>query len=387
MDYNFDEVINRRNTNSVKWDETDSPDILPMWVADMDFKTAPEIIQALENRISHGVFGYSVTSAAFFDAVIMWWKKRHGFLLQKEWILPVVGVIPAMSAAIRAITEKGDKIIIQPPVYNHFYSTIENSGREIVENNLIYKDGFYTIDFDDLEKKASDSKAKIAIVCNPHNPVGRVWTRQELNRIAEICKKYGVVVFSDEIHSDIVLNGEKHIPFASLDHSLVSNSITFSSISKTFNLAGLHVGYVFTTNEELYSSVKSVLVMQEMELLSPFATTALIAAYEKGEQWLEKLKSYVYENFLFLKQYIEEELPQVKVMQLQATYLVWLDIRSFKLSSDQIAKRLLDNQKLWVNSGTMYGKAGEGFLRINIACPKKILQDGLQRIKKELLQE
>ncbi|MFB9080725.1 MalY/PatB family protein [Flavobacterium procerum] len=384
MNYNFDEIINRRNTNSIKWDEADSPDILPMWVADMDFKTAPEITAALENRISHGIFGYSKTPIAFFEAVIMWWKKRHGFSLQKEWILPVAGVIPAMSAAIRSLTEKGDRIIIQPPVYNHFYSTIENCGREIVENNLIYNDGFYTIDFEDLEKKAADPKTKLLVLCNPHNPIGRVWTKEELNQIAVICKKHAVVVLSDEIHSDLVLSEETHIPFASLDHSLMGNSITFSSISKTFNLAGLQVGYVFTNNQEFYDGLKSVLIMQEMELLSPFAITALITAYEKGEPWLEALKLYVYENFLFLNEYIERELPSVKVMQLQATYLVWLDIRSYKLSSDQVAQKLFDNQNLWVNSGTMYGKAGEGFLRINIACQKKIMQDGLQRIKREL---
>lgn len=385
MDYNFDEIINRKNTNAIKWDASPSSDILPMWIADMDFKTAPEIIEALQNRISHGVFGYTQTPEQFYISIQNWWKKQHGLSLEKEWILPVIGVIPALSAAIRTLTEKGDQIIIQPPVYNHFYTTIENCGCEIIENNLLYNNGIYAIDFEDLEIKASNPKAKLLLISNPHNPVGRVWTKEELQQIAAICHKHNLIVISDEIHSDLVFSGQKHIPFASLEDQYASNSITLASISKTFNLAGLQVGYVFTKNEALYNKVKSVLQMQGMELLSPFAIEALITAYDKGENWLAELKKYLSTNYHFLQQFIASELPQIKVVPLQATYLVWLDCSALQLSSDKLAEMLKEEQKLWINSGTMYGKAGEGFLRINIACPQKLLFEGLQRLKNALV--
>lgn len=383
MDYNFDEIIDRKNTNAIKWDASPSSDILPMWIADMDFKTAPEIIEALQNRISHGVFGYTQTPEQFYISIQNWWKKQHGLSLEKEWILPVIGVIPALSAAIRTLTEKGDQIIIQPPVYNHFYTTIENCGCEIIENNLLYNNGIYSIDFEDLEIKAANPKSKLLLISNPHNPVGRVWAKEELQQIAAICHKHNVIVISDEIHCDLVFSGQKHIPFASLEDQYALNSITLASISKTFNLAGLQVGYVFTKNAALYNQVKSVLQMQEMELLSPFAIQALIAAYDKGENWLAELKKYLSNNYHFLKQFIASELPQIKVVPLQATYLVWLDCSTLELSSDKLAE-MLKEQNLWINSGTMYGKAGEGFLRINIACPQKILSEGLERLKKAL---
>ncbi|KRD12387.1 cystathionine beta-lyase [Flavobacterium sp. Root901] len=384
MDYNFDEIIDRKNTNAIKWDVSPSLDILPMWIADMDFKTAPEIIEALQNRVSHGIFGYTQTPEQCYISIQNWWKKQHGLSLEKEWILPVIGVIPALSAAIRSLSEKGDQIIIQPPVYNHFYTPIENCGCEIIENNLSYNNGIYTIDFEDLEIKASHPKAKLLLISNPHNPVGRVWTKEELLQIAKICHKHNVIVISDEIHCDLVFSGQKHIPFASLDDQYISNSITLASISKSFNLAGLQVGYVFTKNAELYHKVKSVFAIQEMELLSPFAIEALIAAYNKGENWLVELKKYLYHNYSFLQDFIASELPQIKVVPLQATYLVWLDCSALQLNSDEIAKMLQEEQKLWINSGTMYGKAGEGSLRINIATPQKLLFEGLQRLKKAL---
>lgn len=382
MDYNFDEIIDRKNTNAIKWDVSSSTDILPMWIADMDFKTAPEIIEVLQNRVSHGVFGYTQTPEEFYISIQNWWKRRYELSLEKEWIIPVTGVIPALSATIRSLTEKGDKIIIQPPVYNHFYNSIENCNREVSENNLIYDNGIYTIDFVDLERKAADPKAKLLLISNPHNPVGRVWTKEELQHIASICQKHNVIVISDEIHCDLVFSVYKHIPFASLEDQYASNSITLASISKTFNLAGLQVGYIFTKNASLCNEIKSILQMQEMELLSPFAIEALIAAYNKGENWLEALKKYLYNNYTFLHQFIASEIPEIKVVPLQATYLVWLDCSALKVSSDEIAKTILEKQNLWINSGTMYGNAGEGFLRINIACPQKKLLEGLERLKK-----
>ncbi|MEO7978920.1 MalY/PatB family protein [Flavobacterium sp.] len=384
MKYNFDRIINRKNTDSIKWDALPNSDILPMWVADMDFKTAPEIIEALQGRVEHGIYGYTQIPEQFYISILKWWKKRHDLLIEKEQILPLTGVIPAISAAIRLLTAKGDKIIIQPPVYNHFYSTIRNCEREAIENNLLYADGIYTIDFEDLERKAADPKTKLLLISNPHNPVGRVWAKEELMHIALICEKHNVIVLSDEIHSDIVFTGQKHIPFAAIDAAASLHSITFGSASKSFNLAGLQVGYLFTKNAEYFDGIKSLLNKQEMELLSPFAIEALIAAYDKGEEWLEALNRYLYDNYNILKQFIELQLPAIQVVPLQATYLVWLDCSSLQLSSDEIAKIALENQRLWINSGSMYGNAGNGFLRINIACPKSMLLEGLERLKKVL---
>jgi len=384
MKYNFDDIIDRKNTNAIKW-ESSSPDILPMWIADMDFKTAPEIIEALQNRISHGVFGYTQTPEHFYISIQKWWKKRYQLAIEKESIIPVSGVIPALSAAIRSLTEKGDQIIIQPPVYNHFYNSIQNCEREIVENNLIYNNGSYSIDFEDLERKAANPGTKLLLISNPHNPVGRVWTKEQLLNIASICQKHNIIVISDEIHCDLVFSSEKHIPFASLDHQWAKNTITLASVSKSFNLAGLQVGYIFTQNAAFLNGIKSILQMQEMELLSPFAIESLIAAYDKSEKWLEDLKEYIYQNYIFLAQFITSELPQIKVVPLQATYLVWLDCSALKVSSDQIAKNLLEDEKLWINSGLLYGNAGEGFLRINIACPIKVLSESLERLKRNVV--
>ena len=384
MDFNFDEIIDRNNTNSIKWSLPLSQDVLPMWVADMDFKTAPAVMQALQNRVAHGVFGYTQTPAEFYSAIINWWKGRHGFSLQKEWIIPTTGVIPALSAAVRALVQKGGKVLIQPPVYNHFYNTLKNCGCEIIENNLLYTNGNYVIDFDDLETKASDPEVNLFIISNPHNPVGRAWTKEELKRMGDICLKYDVIIISDEIHSDLVYADVKHIPFASLGESYSKNAITLGSPTKTFNLAGLQVGYLFTENKLFKDKIQKILTLQEIELLSPFAVSALIAAYNDGGAWLEALKTYLYNNYFFLKEFITTHVPAVNVTPLQATYLVWLDCSSLSRSSVEIAEKLLKEHQLWVNPGTMYGEAGEGFLRVNIACPRKLLFEGLTRLSKGL---
>ena len=381
MEFNFDEIVNRKNTNAFKWDALPPGDVMPMWVADMDFKTAPAITQALSNRVEHGVFGYTQTPPQFYNAIINWWQKRHGFLIEHSWIVPVMGVIPALSAIVRALTQKGDKVIIQPPVYNHFYITLANSGCEIVENNLLYNNGAYSLDLNDLENKASDPYVKLLILSNPHNPAGRVWTRAELLQVADICLRHNVIVISDEIHSDLVFNGHKHIPFASLGQEHGQNAITLASSTKTFNLAGIQVGYLFTQNSTFRKAVNNILVMQEMEMLSPFAIEALIAAYTHGEEWLEALKTYLYDNYLYLKEFIAQNIPGVTVVPLQGTYLVWLDCSALQKTSVNLTEDLLQNNNLKVNAGTMYGAAGEGFIRINIACPKTQLNEGLNRLK------
>jgi len=381
MDNHFDEYVDRKGTDSIKWDAA-APDVLPMWIADMDFKTAPAIQMALQKRVAHGVFGYTLTPDRFFDAIIDWWKKRHDYTLQKDWVRPVTGVIPALSAIIRALTAVGDKVLVQPPVYNHFYVAVAHTDRQVVENELVFAGGRFHIDFGDLEVKAADPAVRLMLLCNPHNPAGRVWTAEELLRIGDICARHGVVVLSDEIHSDLVYPGRKHIPFTSLNGIDGLQSVTVSSPSKTFNLAGLQVGYLFTEHADLMTPIKEVLTVQEMELLSPFAIEALIAAYQGGEEWLEALLVYLNNNFTYLTDFCSKHLPQVSVVPLEATYLAWLDCRAIVKSSADFSKHLVDQEKVWLNHGTLYGDAGEGFLRINIACPRSLLQEGLARLAK-----
>jgi len=384
MKYNLDEIVTRKDTGSIKWDEGPFGEVLPMWIADMDFKSAPEILAALDKRIAHGVFGYTAIPDAFYDAITAWWKRRFGFAPEKEWLVPVSGVIPALSAAIQALSKNGDKVIIQTPVYNHFFSSIENSGRIMIENNLLYNDGTYTIDFEDLAQKAADPKAKLLIISNPHNPVGRVWTKRELQALGDICLQHNVVVISDEIHADLVFEGHFHIPFASLGEKYSRNSVTLSSPTKSFNLAGLQVGYFFTENEQFRKSIQSSFTLMGIELLNIFGITALITAYNESEEWLDALKEYLYDNYLFLTEFIALHLPHIKVAPLEATYLVWLDCTAFGKTADVLSDGLLENQKLWVNSGTMYGSSGEGFLRINIATPRSLLKIGIEKLLKGL---
>ena len=384
MKYNFDEVLSRSGSDSIKWDEAPFGEVLPMWIADMDFKSAPAILNALQKRVDHGIFGYTEIPDAFYDAIIRWWKRRYDFNLDKEWLIPVSGVIPALSAAIQSLSKKGDHVLVQSPVYNHFYSSIENNGRIAVDNNLLYHNGKYSIDFEDLAQKAADPKAKILIISNPHNPVGRVWTKEELQHVGNICLEHNVVIISDEIHADLVFEGHIHIPFASLGEKYSLNSVTLSSPTKSFNFAGLQVGYFFTQNEQFRKAIQTSFKLMGVELLNLFGITALIAAYEESEQWIDALKEYLHENYLFLTQFINSNLPQIKVTPLEATYLVWLDCTALGKTADELSHQLLEEQKLWINSGTMYGAAGEGFLRINIATPKVLLQTGLEKLLKGL---
>ena len=380
MTYNFDELIDRSDSRSIKWSK---PGVLPMWVADMDFKTVPEVTEALVKRASNGVFGYSEAPASFFKAITNWWTKRHALQLEQEWILTTPGVMPGIAAAIEALTSEGDQIIIQPPVYNHFFISIKQSHCVPVENNLLYDQGNYHIDFEDLEQKAAHPKAKILLLSNPHNPAGRVWEKEELQRLGDICIRNQVIILSDEIHADLVFGNAKHIPFAALGKSYAEQSITFSSPSKTFNLAGLQVAYLFTENESFRTKIKHILSKWEMTMLNIFAIESLIVAYEKGENWLESLKEYLYQNYQYLADFCQTNLPQLRVVPLQSTYLVWLDCRALGISSTEIADKLLENEQLWINPGVKFGQAGDHFLRINIACPRSLLEDGMKRLQKE----
>ena len=384
MKYNFNEIVPRRGSCSYKWDSAEEADVLPMWIADMDFRTAPPVIDALTKRVQHGIFGYTKVPDAYFDALTGWFERRYGFSFKKEWTLFTTGVVPALSAVIKALTSPGDKVIVQQPVYNCFFSSIRNNMCEIVSNDLIYKEGKYSIDFDDLEEKTSDPKAKLLLLCNPHNPAGRVWTCEELAMIGDICLRNDVIVVSDEIHCDLVYPGHAFIPFASVNDEFLYNTVTCSAPSKTFNLAGLQVANIVAADEEKRKRIDKALNINEVCEINAFAVEALIAAYNEGEEWLDELKQYLYSNYNYLKDFFSLHLPQLTVLPLEATYLVWIDCSSLGLQSAKIAEVLLEKEKLWVNEGAMYGAAGEGFMRLNIACPRELLVQGLNKIKNAL---
>lgn len=379
--HDFDEVIPRRGTNSYKWDSAGDAEVLPMWVADMDFRTAAPVVEALERRARHGIFGYTKVPAAYYDAVISWFGRNHTFCIEREWILFTTGVVPALSAVIKALTGPGDKVIVQEPVYNCFFSSIRNDGCQAVSNDLIYNDGRYTVDFEDLERKAADPAARLMLLCNPHNPVGRVWTREELLRIGEICFRNHVLVVSDEIHCDLVYPGHTHVPFASLGGEFLQNSVCCTAPSKTFNLAGIQVANIIAANEAIRRKIDRTLNVNEVCEINAFAIEALTAAYNEGGEWLEQLKDYLRANYGYLKAFFTTHFPELKVLPLEATYLVWVDCKALNMPSATIARRLLENGKLWINEGSIYGRAGEGFIRFNIACPRALLQEGLERFE------
>lgn len=382
LKYNFDQVINRRNTNSVKWDSQQEKDVLPMWIADMDFKVADSIINALEKRVQHGVFGYASIPDAYYEAEVKWWKKRHNFKIKKEWIEVTTGVIPSLSAVVQAFTEPGDKVLIQSPVYNYFNTSITNNKCEIVLNELKYNGEHYEIDFDDFEKKASNAKVKIFILCNPHNPIGIVWSKDELERLGEICLRHNVLVLVDEIHRDLVYRGNKHVPFASINEKFSMNSITCTAPSKTFNLAGLKTSNIIIANDEYRKKVDRSLNINETIEPNIFGIEGLIAAYDEGEEWLDQLLEYLEGNLEFLISFINEKIPKLKVVKPEATYLVWIDCKSLGISSKEFSEKLLLEGKLRISDGSIYGKNGEGFIRINIACPRMLLKKGLEKLKK-----
>lgn len=381
MKYNFDKTVIRRGSNSYKWDTSKDEEILPLWVADMDFQTAPEIINALHKRVEHGVFGYTKVPPAYFDATTSWFQRRHNFTIDKKWILFTSGVVPALSAVIKALSEPSDKVIVQTPVYNCFFSSIRNNQCIAELNELIYKDGAYSIDYEDLERKAADPKAKLLLLCNPHNPVGRVWKREELQRIGEICLRNNVVVISDEIHCDLVYEGHAHIPFASVNEAFLQNSVTCIAPTKTFNLAGIQVANIVAADEKIRAKIDKALNINEVCEINVFAVEALIAAYNNGEDWLTSLKTYLYENYTVLTAFFKEYLPHLPVIKLEATYLVWVDCSALQQTSKEIAETLLAKEKLWVNEGTMYGEAGKSFIRINIATQRENLIRALEKIR------
>lgn len=378
MKYDFDKTIDRRATNSYKWDSAPEG-VLPMWVADMDFRTAPAIIDALQKRVVLGIFGYTRVPDAYYDAVTSWFSRRHGWDIDREWIIYTSGVVPAVSAVIKALTVPGDKVIVQTPVYNCFFSSIRNNGCEIVSNPLRRTADTYEMDFDALERCAADPRAKVMLLCNPHNPAGRVWTPDELTRLGNICLRNGVTVVSDEIHCELVYQGFKYTPFASLSDAFLHRSVTCVSPSKAFNIAGLQIANIVTFDADLRRRIDKAININEVCDVNPFGVAVTIAAYNEGEEWLNQLVDYLHGNYEAMAEFCRRELPEFSIARLEGTYLVWMDCSSLGMSSDALEHALLDDARLWLNAGTMYGAEGEGYMRWNIACPRSVMLDGLNR--------
>lgn len=378
MKYDFDKTIDRRATNSYKWDSAPEG-VLPMWVADMDFRTAPAIIDALQKRVAHGIFGYTRVPDAYYDAVTSWFSRRHGWDIDREWIIYTSGVVQAVSAVIKALTVPGDKVIVQTPVYNCFFSSIRNNGCEIVSNPLRRTADTYEMDFDALERCATDPRAKVMLLCNPHNPAGRVWTPDELTRLGNICLRNGVTVVADEIHCELVYQGFKYTPFASLSDAFLHRSVTCVSPSKAFNIAGLQIANIVAFDNDLRSRIDKAININEVCDVNPFGVAATIAAYNEGEEWLNQLVDYLHGNYEAMAEFCRRELPEFPITRLEGTYLVWMDCSSLGMPSDALEHALLDDARLWLNAGTMYGAEGEGYMRWNIACPRSVMLDGLNR--------
>lgn len=375
----FDTQVNRRNTNSLKWDVAENE--LPMWVADMDFETAPAIREAIEARAAHGVFGYTAVPDAWYQAYMGWWQRRHEFSVEKDWLIFCTGVVPAISSMVRKLTTPGEKVLIQTPVYNIFFNSIVNNGRQVLESPLKYDGTEYRIDFADLEQKFSNAQTTLMILCNPHNPVGKIWDRDTLVRIGELASRHHVTVVSDEIHCDLTAPGKEYIPFASVSEECRENSVTCVAPTKAFNLAGLQTAAVVVPNRFLRHKVWRALNTDEVAEPNAFAVDAAVAAFAKGADWLEKLRTYLHENKRLAAAYVEKEIGSVKAVPSEATYLLWLDCTKMLGSASEAARFIREKTGLYLSQGSQYGKGGENFLRLNAACPRSVLLDGLDRLR------
>lgn len=380
MQYNFSKITNRFNSNSLKWDV--KRDELPMWVADMDFETAPEIIEAIKKKVDLGIFGYTIVPDDYYLAISKWWSTRHNFNIEKEWILFCTGVVPAISSIVRKMTNLGDNVLIQSPVYNIFYNSIINNGRRILSSDLSFDGRNYYIDFDDLEKKLSNPSTTLMILCNPHNPIGKVWDKETLRRIGELCLKHNVLVLSDEIHCDLTNVDNTYTPFASISSEIAQNSITCIAPTKTFNLAGLQTSSIIIPNEDIRKKVNRGINTDEVAEPNAFAIEATIAAFTKGEPWLKELIQYLSNNKELVEEFIAKELPQINLIPSQATYLLWIDCNEITSDSEELCRYIRELTGLYLSSGAAYGANGNGFIRMNIACSKERLKDGLFRLKK-----
>jgi len=385
--YDFNSILKRRGTKSAKWDNLKKQfgrdDLLPLWIADMDFLASPAIMDALENRVKHGIYGYTYCDDEYYNAVVGWMKRRHNWDINKKWIVFTPGVVPALSYAIEAFTKPGDNIIVQSPVYHPFYSTIENNERRIITNPLIYKNNRYYMDYEDLESKIN-SKTKLLILCNPHNPVGRVWTKEELAKLGEICLNNNIIIISDEIHFDLVYKGNNHTVMANISSEIRDNCIVCTSPSKSFNIAGLQVSNIIIPNDDLREIYNMELKKHHIGRPNIFGQIALIAAYNELEDWLDSLIEYLEQNKNFFMDFIERKIPQLKVVEPEGTYLLWVDCSGLGMDSEELRKFFVDECKLALNHGAMFGEEGKLFQRVNIACPRSILEEALDRMEKAI---
>lgn len=377
-EFDFDTPVDRHATGSYKWDSIGDREVIPLWVADMDFRTAPTIIEALRKRVDHGVFGYVKVPDEYYEALTGWNMRRHGWSIDPEMVIYTSGVVPAISAIIKALTRPGDGVIVNTPAYNCFFSSIRNNSCTIVENPLRRidcGDSFtYVIDFESLETACADPANKLLILCNPHNPTGRIWTREELERISAICHRHGVTVVSDEIHCELTLPGREYVPYATID----PDAVVCCSPSKAFNIAGLQIANIVAPSQPVRAVIDRAINDNEVCDVNPFGVVALISAYTAGEPWLDALRDYIAANYRALLDFFTTELPQLKVCRLEATYLAWVDIQPLGIESTRLEEYALETEKVWVNAGAMYGT--EGYIRINMACPRSRLLEGLRRL-------
>ena len=385
MKYDFDELVVRRGTGCVKWDESPDDEIIPLWVADMDFKAAPAIQDAIRKRAEHGVFGYTVVEDDYYDAVISWFQRRHDWTIRRKEILYTTGVVPAMSVAIKALTMPGEKVLILSPDYNCFFSSVRNNGCEVLETALLRVGDSFEVDWEDFETKCADEKTTVFLLCNPHNPCGRVWTAKELELMNDICLRHGVKVVSDEIHCELVMPGYRFQPFAAVSEACRENSVILNSPSKSFNIAGLQAANIICSQPDWRRRLDRAININEVCDLNPFGPVALKAAYNESEDWIDELNQYLWGNYQALCEFVEANIPQWKVCKLEGTYLPWIDISAMNTTAQDLCDKLLDEAKVWLNPGTMYGpQSGEGYIRIKIATQRSRLIEALNRIKKVL---
>lgn len=380
MAYDFDKIVDRSNTNSMKWNVAEGE--LPMWVADMDFETAPAIMEAISKRAQHGCFGYTEILDAWYQAYIDWWKIRHDFTMEKDWLMFCTGVVPAISSIVRKLTTPAEKVLVQTPVYNIFFNSILNNGRQVLESPLVFDGNAYHIDFEDLEKKLADPQTALMILCNPHNPIGKIWDKATLERIGALCAKHHVIVLSDEIHCDLTDPGRGYIPFASVSDVCRDNSITCIAPTKTFNLAGLQTAAISVPNPVIRHKVWRGINTDEVAEPNAFAVDAAIAAFTKGAAWLDALRAYIYENKQYAVQYVKEQIPELEILPSEATYLLWIYCKDLPGSSREIAHRIRKKTGLFLSAGSGFSGDGDRFLRLNIACPRALLKDGMERLKR-----
>lgn len=385
MKFDFDELVARRGTGCVKWDECPNDEVIPLWVADMDFKAAPAILDAVRKRAEHGVFGYTVVEEDYYEAVISWFQRRHDWTIHREEILYTTGVVPAMSVAIKALTMPGEKVLILSPDYNCFFSSVKNNGCEVLETALLRVGDSFEVDWEDFETKCADEKTTVFLLCNPHNPCGRVWTSKELELMNDICLRHGVKVVSDEIHCELVMPGYKFQPFAAVSEACRENSVILNSPSKSFNIAGLQAANIICSQPEWRRRLDRAININEVCDLNPFGPVALKAAYNESEDWIDELNQYLWGNYQTLCAFVDENIPQWKVCKLEGTYLPWVDISAMNTTAQELCDKLLNEANVWLNPGTMYGpQSGEGYIRFNIATQRLRLIEALNRIKKVL---